>query len=738
MMTNKRHRILSKVALALILLLAGFLSIFNIWNEGYSNEFYAASVKSMLTSWKNFFFVSLDPGGWVTVDKPPVSLWVQAAFAKVFGFYGWSILLPECLAAVATVAIIYHIVRRHFGNIAGLVSALVLALSPIFIVVSKTNNTDSVLIFFMTLAAWAMMVAADKGQLRWLLLSAVFLGIAYNAKTLEAFLILPALYAVYFFASTRKWKTRIWHLAVATLVLVVVSLSWSVIVDLTPASERPYVDNSTTNSELELALGYNGIQRITGQSMNGGLQGSQSDFTAEFGNTADFEAPNFDSADAPNADGSNPPQMPEDNQTADNSGDTTASTTQPTVSTEDGSFHDGRDGSSIDDGDTKDNMFDHRDDGNMGGGTGNSMFNGGGSASILRMFNTTLGGQDSWLLPFGLFSVLALLSGMRKSAEADAEVRRKRRANFLLWGGSVITMFTYFSIAQFFHPYYISVMAPFLAALVGIGLIEMWKLYKTTKSFAGFLLPLAFIATGAVQILMLRSYSSYSGVLIPIVAIITGIPALLLLVWKLLHKNTTGKLAIACVTLSIAGLLVAPAVWTGYSVFSGNINSSIPTAGPSAEKSEAFGQIGEQQFGGGKSGMDASSSSETALIDFLEKNNTGEKFLVAVPSASEAEPIILATGKPVMAIGGFSGNDNTLTVAKLQQMVDEGELKYFLIGGKGGMGNSSNEVTKWVEENGTAVDSSELSNSSSSSTAEIMGKSDTSGTLYDLSSYKDK
>ncbi|CAB1247375.1 membrane protein of unknown function [Ruminococcaceae bacterium BL-4] len=313
MITNKKRRVLSKVALALILLLAGFLSIFNIWNEGYSNGFYTASVKSMLTSWKNFFFVSLDPGRWVTVDKPPVSLWVQAAFAKVFGFYGWSILLPECLAAVATVAIIYHIVKRHFGNVAGLVSALVLALSPIFIVVSKTNNTDSVLILFMTLAAWAMMVAADKGQLRWLLLSAVFLGIAYNAKTLEAFLILSALY-----------------------------------VDLTPASERPYVDNSITNSELELALGYNGIQRIIGQSMNSGPQESRSDFTSQPGNTADFEAPISDSADAPNADGSNPPQIPGDDQTDGNSGNTIASTTQqPPFDEEDGSFRGGRDGSNI-------------------------------------------------------------------------------------------------------------------------------------------------------------------------------------------------------------------------------------------------------------------------------------------------------------------------------------------------------------------------------------------------------
>jgi len=731
MMTEKKHRDLSKAALILILLLAGFLSIFNIWNEVYSNAFYAASVKSMLTSWKNFFFVSLDPGGWVTVDKPPVSLWVQAAFAKVFGFYGWSILLPECIAAVATVAVIYHAVKRHFGNAAGLIAALVLALSPIFIVISKTNNTDSILIFFMTLSAWAMVIATDKGQLRWLLLSAVFLGIAYNAKTLEAFLILPALYAVYFFASKQKWRARLGHLAVATVVLAAVSLSWSVVVDLIPASQRPYVDNSTTNSELELAIGYNGIQRITGQSANGAAKGNNSDFSAPNGNEGDFTVLNPDSTDMLDGNTSNPPQISENDPSFDESGETIDNAPQQTQSAE----TDTESGSS----DTRTREFSDRyggsmSGGNMTGGNGNSMFNGGGNASILRMFNATLGGQDSWLLPFGLFAIFALLLGMRKSTEADSEMRRKRLADVLLWGGSTVTMYAYFSIAEFFHPYYISAMAPFLAALTGIGAVEMWKLYKT-KKFTGFLLPLAFIATGAVQIYILQSYPSYAKYLVPVIVLITGIPAVFLFVQKLMHRDTAGKMATACIILSFIGLLVAPAVWTGYSAFSGNLNSSIPTAGPSAEENGMASRSGGQQFEGGKSETD---TSETALITFLEQNNTGEKFLIAVPSASEAEPIILATGKPVMAIGGFSGNDNTLTVEKLEQMVKYGELKYFLIGGRGGMSNASSDVTKWVEENGTAVDSSEWKDSSNTDQEKTIDKFGMSGTLYDLSGYKTK
>ncbi|QNK40109.1 glycosyltransferase family 39 protein [Caproicibacter fermentans] len=748
MKTVRKYR--EAVLLSLILLLAAFLSVYNIWNLGYGNEFYAASVKSMLTGWKNFFFASLDPGGWITVDKPPVSLWVQTAFAKVFGFYGWSIILPQCLAAVATAAIIYHVVKRHFGSAAGLISALVLALSPIFIVVSKTNNTDSVLIFFMVLSAWAMMAASDRGQLRCLILSMVFLGIAYNAKTLEAFLILPALYAVYFFGTKIKWRKRIWHLAVATLVLLVVSLSWSVAVDLTPASERPYVDNSTNNSELELALGYNGIQRITGQNRgSSGSAGTNGEMTSPPGMTDDGGQPGQPGEEGTSGgaqDGQismSSPSLP------DQTSDGTNGTEQSGDASSRADGRDSTDGGGFEKGGA--NGFAGGPGGNGGGG---GMFNGGGSAGLLRMFNTTLGGQDSWLLPFGAFSALAMLLGMRN---AEEERRRKLLRGVLMWGGSVVTMVGYFSVSEFFHPYYISAMAPFLAALTGIGAVELWKLYRRGGA-SGWLLPAAFASTLAVQAAMLVSYQGYSKILIPLICAVTGIPAVLLVALRAFGKNTGGTLAAACVTLGFAGLLIAPAVWTGYSVFSNQMNTSIPSAGPSAEGASMFGQGGggrqwsggntseddrrdgrtdtESQDGGthfgGSFGNQESSSSDSALISFLEQNNTGEKYLVAVQSASEAEPIILATGKPVMAVGGFSGTNRSLTVEKLEQMVKSGELKYYLVGGRGGMsGDSSDEVTKWVEEHGTAVDSTVWS-SSSGSGMEGGG----SQTLYDLSGYQ--
>jgi 4-amino-4-deoxy-L-arabinose transferase-like glycosyltransferase len=756
-----------KIALAFILLLAGFLSIYNIGNQGYSNEFYAASVKSMIQSWKNFFCVSLDPGGWVTVDKPPVSLWVQAAFAKVFGFHGWSILLPESLAAIAGVLIIFHIVKRHFGRVAGLISALALALSPIYIVVSKTNNTDSVLILFMVLATWAMMVAADKGKLRYLILSAVLLGVAYNAKTLEAFLILPALFVVYLFGTNLKWRTRAWHLAVATVVLAAVSLSWSAAVDLTPASERPYVDNSTTNSELELAIGYNGIQRITGQN-SGGASGSREMSgkipSSETGTTGKSEGGMQPRGGGTDGNQNNMPSgIPEgsQNEYGGPNGNESGGYAPTGAITESGST-----GGSVSasDSTTVGNPFNIGGIGGIMNGGGNS-FNGGGSASPLRMFNTTLGGQDSWLLPFGLFTMLALL--LRCIRAHDRETRRKLLRNLLMWGVSVLTMVAYFSVAGFFHPYYISALAPFLAALIGIGTVEMWKLYKEERVL-GFLLPLALIATLVVQLGMLRSYPSFASVMIPLISIVTGVPSIALAVLKPLGK-CSGKTASACVGVALAGLLITPAVWLGYSVFTNSFNAQIPSAGPSATETALSGgnrsfNMGEQQnsqfennggqskndsplksnapsgsSGGNsagnatRSGSSGLESSSSKLISFLEKNNTGEKWLIAVPDASEAEPIILATGKPVIAIGGFSGNDNTMTVAKLEELVKSGQLKYFMVGGGKSSGSTSSEVTAWVEKYGKAVDSSKWSDSSSGSSGT---GSSSSGTLYDLSSYK--
>ncbi|MBA3474252.1 MAG: glycosyltransferase family 39 protein [Rubrobacter sp.] len=258
-----------RIVLAAVLMLSAFLNLFRITQEGYGNTYYAATVKSMLESWSNFFFVSYD-AGFVSVDKPPLGLWIQAASAWLFGFSGPSILLPQAIAGVLSVAVLYHLVRRSFGPVAGLLAALALAVTPISVAVQRNNVMDALLILALLLAAWAFVVAAERGSLRWLLLGTFVVGLGFNIKMMQAFLVLPALYLLYLLAARTTWRRRFLHLGAATVVLVVASLSWAVAVDLTPTGERPYVGSSPDDSVLGLILGYNGLDRLSGVSSGSG------------------------------------------------------------------------------------------------------------------------------------------------------------------------------------------------------------------------------------------------------------------------------------------------------------------------------------------------------------------------------------------------------------------------------------------------------------------------------------
>ena len=206
------------------------------------------------------------------MDKPPLGFWIQTASAKLLGYSGFSILLPEALAGIASVGVLYLLVRRLFGTGAGLLAALFLAITPISVVTNRNNTIDSLLVLTVLLAAYAVSRAAESGSLRWLLLGALLVGLGFNIKMLEAYLVVPAFALLYLLTAPVGWWRRLWHLAVAGGVMLVVSLSWVVAVDLTPASARPYVGSSGSNSELALAFGYNGIERLLGMFFHVGAQ----------------------------------------------------------------------------------------------------------------------------------------------------------------------------------------------------------------------------------------------------------------------------------------------------------------------------------------------------------------------------------------------------------------------------------------------------------------------------------
>ncbi len=256
-------------SLAVLLVGTGALYLWNLSASGWANSFYAAAVQAGTQNWTAFFFGSLDSANAITVDKPPAALWVMALSGRIFGFSSWSMLAPQALMAVGAVALLWATVRRVAGPGAGLMAGAVLALTPVAVLMFRFNNPDALLVLLMVAAAWATTHAVEKGSTRWLLLAGVFLGFGFLTKMLQAFLVLPGLALAYLWAApTTPWR-RVRQLLAGGLAIVVSAGWWLLAVALWPAASRPYIGGSTTNSPLELALGYNGLGRILGGEGNG-------------------------------------------------------------------------------------------------------------------------------------------------------------------------------------------------------------------------------------------------------------------------------------------------------------------------------------------------------------------------------------------------------------------------------------------------------------------------------------
>lgn len=647
--------------LSLILMLSAILNLTNLGIEGYANTYYAAGVKSMLMSFKNFFFVVSDPSGFVTIDKPPLGFWIQTISAKIFGFSGWSIILPQAIAGVISVWLIYYLVKRSFGIKPALISALCLAVTPIFVAASRNNTIDNLLVLDLLFACWVLLIAAEKGSLKYLIASLAVVGVGFNIKMAEAYLVAPALYITYLLSSSIPLKKRIKHLALGTIVLILVSLSWAIAVDLVPAANRPFIGSSTNNTVMELIIGHNGFDRI-------GL-GSRS---------------------------------------RNNNQVNTRNQSQIQRKT-DGSFSKERIQGQFQDAVNSQNR--NRQFNNAGfGGMGNSSKTG-----ITRLFaNNNISDQISWLLPFALFGFLAAKLKEKSSTSDD-----KMRLSLIMWFMWLIPECIYFSFTSgSFHTYYLTTMAPSISALSGIGLVTMWGFYKE-KNWKSWLLPSAFTINAVVEILILSYNYGRSGgykTIIAATAILSGISAIALAGVNIAKhsdnplENENKKnlrnhhiFAKALVTMGFIGLITAPTVWSFTPMFY-KMNGSSPSAGLELANNRQI--------------QDSSMGSNTKLIKFLESNKTNEKYLVAVPSAQTyASDLILETGEPVMTIGGFSGSDKIITLEQFKQLVANGQIRYAIVnGGTGSNGanmmrnDSSSSISNWIKQNGKLVPDNEWRN----------------------------
>jgi len=512
----------ARVALLGVLVLSGLLEFVRLSQNGYANVYYSAAVKSMLRSWHNFFFIASGPQGLVTVDKPPLGLWLQALSAKVFGFGPLSLMIPEGICAVVAVALIYRIIAPRFGALAGLASAFTLAVFPSFVAVSRDNALDPLLILLMLAAAGAALAAIDSGRFAPLALSAIFVGLAFNTKALAAVLVVPGIALAYLYCAPSTLRARLGRLVLAGVVMVIVGGSWTAVVELTPASARPFIGSTSSNSELGLDFGYNGFGRV------GGQQGGPS-------STKIYPAGEQPPLVRPGVAGNAPESAVEKQYFA-----------APPVAP----------------------PLPPRAPAPTGRQRGKPVAFASDTLSPVRIFGVGLGDQAGWVVPFAVLAALTLLPLLRRP--------RDRRTGVLLalGGWFAIELAALDFSSGIVHPYYSSALGPGLAAMVGAGsagLAAMMRSERARTAIVGYALTVAAIAfTVGIQLFLIHRYGDPLWWRIPLVLIAVGA----LVAIPLARARSNLALGIA-----VAAVLVAPMVYS-FSVWLAPVAGTFPTAGP--------------------------------------------------------------------------------------------------------------------------------------------------------------
>jgi 4-amino-4-deoxy-L-arabinose transferase-like glycosyltransferase len=653
-------RRLPRPELALLLVLAAVLYLWALSKNGWANDYYSAAVRSMSSSWHNFLFASADPSGVMTVDKPPLALWVQSLSVRVFGYGSLSMLVPQALMGVASVGLTYDLVRRRFGRAAGFAGGLTLALTPITVAISRHNNPDALLVLCCVAALWFALRALEDGRTRWLVLAGMCVGLGFETKMLVALVVVPGITLAYMLVAPRGRLRALRQLLAGGAAMVLVGGAWPLLVALTPASRRPWISGTSDNSILSLIFEYNGVGRVDGQS--GGPGGASG----------------------------------------------------------------------------------------PGGGGGNVF---GGEAGPMRLLNSALGGQAGWLLGFALLSGLGLLVATRLR-------RSDARAGWLVavGGAFVVTAVLFSAASGIFHPYYVSLLAPFAAALVGAGAAQLLASGARARIFAA---P-AVLAGVASELIVLHDYPGQLSWLPPVLIAVCAVAALALVALG------SRRARVVAATAAIAALLLAPSVWA-IDTLGHATSSTFPEGGPANVQTAAGGMFGGRggpgafgraagappafagaAGGSGPSGATAGGEGPAGMSGAVRLpgngagppsmgssssgagaspaqgapagiglppgatggtvgrggNGTGARFgaggfggpmgggqltsqvlayveqhgggTIAVSSQTSAASAIIASGAKVAGIGGFSGRESAVSVAWLAQRVESGSIRWVL------------------------------------------------------------
>jgi 4-amino-4-deoxy-L-arabinose transferase-like glycosyltransferase len=580
------------------------LYLWGLGSSGWANNYYAAAVQAGTQDWKAWLFGSLDAGNAITVDKPPAAMWVMGLFGRLFGFNAFTMLLPEALMGVAAVALLYATVRRTSGPASGLIAGAVLALTPVAALMFRFNNPDALLVLLLVAAAYCMVRATETASTRWIALAGCAIGFAFLTKMLQAFLVVPGLALAFLVAApVGMWK-RIGKLLVGAATMVV-SAGWYIaVVSLWPADSRPYIAGSTDNSLLQLAFGYNGIERIAGN--EGGPGG-----------------------------------------------------------------------------------------GHFGGGPGGANVFFGGEPGIGRLFGPSMGVEASWLLPAALIGLAAGIWFTRRTARTGTV-----RAGLLLWGGWLLVTGAVFSfMAGTVHPYYTVALAPAVAALVGISVAELWR----GRQFLAPRMVLATMAatTGVWAFILLDRTPDWIPALRWIVLAGSVIVAAVLGVG--LHR--LGRAVVVLATVAALFGLAAP---TAFAIYNVTHEHSGPGTMSGPSRDAGFGHGGPGGPGGpfGGHGPGGGEADNAALAQLLKSADS--RWAAASVGSMGVSGLELKTGASLMAIGGFTGSDNSPTLAQFQSYVADHEVRFFIGSDRGGpphgRSGPAQEITAWVPQNFTPID----------------------------------
>ncbi|WP_327435896.1 glycosyltransferase family 39 protein [Streptomyces sp. NBC_01201] len=661
----------ARPAFLAMLLVIALAYLWNLSASGYANSFYSAAVQAGSQSWKAFFFGSLDSANAITVDKPPATLWPMALSVRVFGLSSWAILAPQVLMGVATAGVLYAAVRRRFSAAAGLITMAVFALTPVAALMFRFNNPDALLALLMTVTVYCVLRAFEGGRTKWLVWAGVAVGLAFLSKTLQAFLILPplaVLYAVFAPVSVRK---RFGQLGLAALAMVVSAGWWVAIVELWPASSRPYIGGSQNNSFLELTFGYNGLGRINGE-----------------------------------------------------------------------------------------------ETGSVGGGGGGGQGGGWGETGIGRMFNSEIGSQISWLLPAALILLVAGIWLTWRAKRTDtARAAFLAWGGSLLMTAFVFSFMAgifhqYYTVAL--APYIAALVGmgasvlweergkwwagAALGATVAATAVWSYVLLGRTPDYFPWL-RWAVLAGGLVAAVGLL-LAARLGRALALGVVGLGLAASLAgpTAYTISTLNTGHQGSIVTAGPSAGGMGGGPGGGMGGGGAPGGgrppgqgtqqggqvqgngqgnaQGGGFPGGGTPGQGQQGQGRQGQGQApggqqggmpgggtgeggtgggGGGMGGLLNGASVDSEAKTLLKQNADAYTWTAAAIGSQNAASYQLATGDPVMAIGGFNGSDPSPTLAQFKKYVEDGKIHYFVSGGMGGGGTggegTSSQISTWVEEN---------------------------------------